>query len=109
MIKVKNLSKKYERLIIKNFNYEFSKGLYLVVGESGKGKTTLLNILGGIDKNFEGKISVSGEVLYFKDSLPSDLLVKEAFYLFESSNNLKIKYYFDIQKLMKKLYKTKIL
>jgi len=107
MIKIKGLSKKYKQYIFRNFSCEFNKGLYLVVGNSGKGKTTLLNILSGVDKKIEGKISISEEVLYFKDknNLPSDLLVKEVFCLFELANDVKINYYFDIKKLMKKKIK----
>ena len=46
MIIVKNVYKKYDdKYILKNFSYKFENGLYLISGSSGKGKTTLLNIL----------------------------------------------------------------
>lgn len=37
-----------------------SPGLVAVLGESGCGKTTLLNVLGGLDREFEGTLSVNG-------------------------------------------------
>ena len=56
MIEVKSLNKKYtETEVLKNINYTFLEGkVYFVVGPSGCGKTTLLNILGGIDLDYDG-------------------------------------------------------
>lgn len=34
----------------------------LSLGESGGGKSTLMNIIGGLDRNFEGTVEVNGEV-----------------------------------------------
>ena len=44
---IRNLSKTYgDRKILENINYKFEDySLYSIVGESGCGKTTLLNIL----------------------------------------------------------------
>lgn len=108
MIKVKDLIKKYnENYVFKKFNYEFKKGLYLVIGSSGKGKTTLLNILGGVDKKFQGKLFVKEPVLYFKDknTLPNDLTVKEIFYLFEKASDKKVTIFFPFKNLMNKKIK----
>ena len=108
MIKIRNINKKYNNIrVLKNISYDFKKGLNLIGGASGKGKTTLLNILGGVDKNFEGKIRTTEEILYFrdKDNLPSELTVKEIYFLFEEANEIKIKDYFGIKRLFNK--KTK--
>ena len=35
-------------------------GLNVVCGKSGCGKTTLINILGGMDLDYEGKVNVDG-------------------------------------------------
>jgi len=108
MIKVKGLVKKYgENYIFRKFNYEFKKGLYLIVGSSGKGKTTLLNILGGNDKKFQGKLFVKEHILYFKDknTLPNELTVKETFYLFEKVNDKKIEMFFSFKHLFNKKVK----
>jgi ABC-type multidrug transport system fused ATPase/permease subunit len=57
-ISIKNLSlKRDEKTIINNFSADIPKGkTILILGPSGIGKTTLLNILSGIIQNYEGKI-----------------------------------------------------
>lgn len=57
MLEIKNLTKRYDQLIIDNLSVTFqSTGLVIIVGESGCGKTTLLNIIGGIDRDYEGAV-----------------------------------------------------
>lgn len=57
MLEIRNLSKRYDEVIINNLSITFpSTGIVVIVGESGCGKTTLLNILGGIDQDYEGEI-----------------------------------------------------
>ena len=47
---------------VKNFNLEIEKGeLVVIVGPSGAGKTTTLNILGGMDKATSGEVIVDGK------------------------------------------------
>lgn len=57
-IKVMNLKKSFARkVVIQDFSYQFSAGkIYAIYGESGKGKTTLLNLIGKIDKQSDGVI-----------------------------------------------------
>ena len=52
MIKVKNLSKSFNnQLVLDNISIEIKKGDFIsIVGPSGAGKTTFLNILGTIDE-----------------------------------------------------------
>ncbi len=47
---------------VDGINFSFQKGEFVViVGPSGAGKTTVLNILGGMDSATGGKITVDGE------------------------------------------------
>lgn len=109
MIKIRDITKKYKKkYIFKNLNYEFNdKGLYIVSGKSGKGKTTLLNIIGNVDHKYEGKIYSDNTILYFRDksSLVNSLTVRDNIYLFEKINNDKIVDYFNIKELYKKKVK----
>ncbi|MDW2898348.1 ATP-binding cassette domain-containing protein [Mesomycoplasma ovipneumoniae] len=64
MIKIKNLTKNFNRrAIFKNFNLDIpSNELVFVVGPSGIGKTTLINLIA----NFSQKDK--GEILFYKDN-----------------------------------------
>ncbi|MCT7800504.1 ABC transporter ATP-binding protein [Lactobacillus iners] len=60
MIKLNNIYKTYayytgEISVLKKLNFELKAGEFVaIIGESGSGKSTLLNIIGLLDKNFEG-------------------------------------------------------
>ena len=65
-IEVKNLSKIYQMgevkiKAIENVNFSINKGeLVVILGPSGAGKTTILNILGGMDSPSSGSIIIDG-------------------------------------------------
>lgn len=65
MIKVENLFYKYEgKYLFKNFNFKFDDNLlFAVKGESGRGKTTLLNILLGFEIPQNGQILFDNLIL----------------------------------------------
>ena len=66
MIEIKNLHKSYRRgkEIIPDLNLSFGEtGLTMIVGKSGCGKTTLLNIIGSMDMDFEGQVIIDGQDL----------------------------------------------
>ena len=45
------------KIIFKDFNYSFPDvGLFVLSGPSGRGKTTLLRIISGLDKDFIGSV-----------------------------------------------------
>ena len=66
-IEVKNLSKVYnigERTVMANdkLNFEIEKNEYaIILGASGAGKSTFLNILGGLDSPSSGELLVNGK------------------------------------------------
>lgn len=66
-IEFKNVCKEYKMGEIKikaleNTNFEIEKGeLVVIVGPSGAGKTTTLNILGGMDTATSGEVNVDGK------------------------------------------------
>ena len=66
-ITFENVTKEYrtggERVLAANqVNFEIEKGeLCVVLGPSGAGKTTILNLLGGMDRATSGKITVGGK------------------------------------------------
>ncbi|WP_167956948.1 ATP-binding cassette domain-containing protein [Anaerosporobacter faecicola] len=57
-IEVKNLCKQYNGLmVLKDYSYRFSSGMiHCIMGESGKGKTTLFRILLGLTDADEGEL-----------------------------------------------------
>ena len=58
MLTVRNISKAYDKPVLKDFSYQFpEKGLVLIRGASGCGKTTLLRILSGLEKSDSGEIN----------------------------------------------------
>ncbi|MCR5625299.1 MAG: ATP-binding cassette domain-containing protein [Lachnospiraceae bacterium] len=70
MISVSNLNKFYfkgrrnENHVLKNINLDFEPtGLVCILGESGCGKTTFLNAIGGLDDFESGKIVVGNTAL----------------------------------------------
>ena len=61
-LRIKNLSKSFgKRTVLSDFSYDFDdKGVYILRGESGIGKTTLLRIIAGLDKSYIGEIVGGG-------------------------------------------------
>ena len=65
-IEMKHSYKRYqmgETQIIANddISFEIEKGeLVIILGASGAGKSTVLNILGGMDNNDEGQVVIDG-------------------------------------------------
>ena len=66
MIRTQSLSKAYgeanaQTHVLKDVSLSFDAGEFVaIVGTSGSGKTTFLNIVGGLDRDFTGKVEVVG-------------------------------------------------
>ncbi|MBQ5953877.1 MAG: ATP-binding cassette domain-containing protein [Lachnospiraceae bacterium] len=82
-LEAERLCKSYgRRKVLRDISYTFEGGkLYVVKGVSGCGKTTLLNILGGVEKDFEGKVTAQHPLrvgcLFQKSLLLSSMTVRE--------------------------------
>ncbi len=78
MIKIEHMAKSFgERTVFQDINLQFTAGkVYALIGNSGCGKTTLLNILAKIEPYDKGSISYRGQELkqikshhFFKNEL----------------------------------------
>lgn len=85
ILSISNIKKSFgSKTVLNNLSYDFrSNEMYAIVGESGNGKTTLLNILGLIDNSFEGEIKFDGQRIINKKDY-SFLRAKKIGYIFQS-------------------------
>lgn len=74
--------------VLKGIDLSFEKGEFVsILGESGGGKSTLMNIIGGLDRNFEGRVVVAGEQLDHTQAKKLDVYRRETIgYIFQSFN-----------------------
>ncbi|MDF7626778.1 ATP-binding cassette domain-containing protein [Lactobacillaceae bacterium L1_55_11] len=79
---------KQEFPVLKGINLSFDKGEFVsILGESGGGKTTLMNIIGGLDRNFEGTVTVDGQVIDHRNARQLDIYRRKTVgYIFQSFN-----------------------
>jgi len=93
-LEVNNLNKYYpitdsERFhALKDVQLSFEKGeLVSIIGESGSGKSTLMNLLGGLDSQFDGEILVDGENIgQFKEKEMVAFHKEKIGFIFQSFN-----------------------
>jgi len=79
VLELKNINKDYQirkdkyQKVLKNLNVQFpSKGFVSILGTSGGGKTTLLNIIGGLDAQDSGQIYFNQEEIHDHDAFRRD-------------------------------------
>jgi putative ABC transport system ATP-binding protein len=65
MIKIEGMNKSFQRkTLFKDFNLEVGSGEFIgIMGKSGQGKTTLLNMMGTLEKPDSGMIEIMGHRL----------------------------------------------
>lgn len=82
ILRLENLSKRYsaERpALFESLNLELRQGEYVaVMGESGVGKSTLLNLLAGLDRPDSGRVLIDDEDLSALDDDATTLLRRRA-------------------------------
>ena len=77
LISLKNISKSFSNNkkinVLKRINYSFTKGkIYSLVGTSGYGKSTLLNVLSLIDKPNTGSLLINKTPVNFNENAKND-------------------------------------
>lgn len=75
MLKLKNITKSYTtgnftQTALKDVNLDFRKSEFVaILGQSGSGKTTMLNIIGGLDRYDSGDLIINGKsTKHFKNT-----------------------------------------
>ncbi|MHA8138505.1 ABC transporter ATP-binding protein/permease [Lactobacillaceae bacterium Scapto_B20] len=69
LLELKDIHKSYylgkeEFKVLKGINLQFNHGEFVsLLGESGGGKSTLMNIIGGLDSNYQGDVYLNGNSL----------------------------------------------
>ncbi|AIG65049.1 ATP-binding cassette domain-containing protein [Weissella tructae] len=59
--------------VLKGIDLNFELGEFVsILGESGGGKSTLMNIIGGLDRNFDGQVTLAGQTLDHKQEKQLD-------------------------------------
>ena len=93
IIEVNNVSKTFGKgeninHVLNGASMSVEKGEFVsLMGASGSGKSTLLYLIGGLDRNFEGNISVCGQDIgSMKDKALSDLRLKNMGFVFQFYN-----------------------
>lgn len=57
MLKIVNVTKRYDDCVaLNNVSLEIDSGFNIIIGQSGSGKSSLLNIIGTLDLNFDGDV-----------------------------------------------------
>ncbi|MBS9335469.1 ATP-binding cassette domain-containing protein [Fructobacillus sp. M1-13] len=92
-LELKNIHKSYHLgsqtfPVLKGINLAFDLGDFVsILGESGGGKSTLMNIIGGLDRNFDGSVTIKGKALNHKNEKALDTYRRETIgYIYQSYN-----------------------
>ena len=95
IITVDNINKTYkngslELQVLKNISFKVDKGEFLaIMGSSGSGKSTMMNILGCLDKQYEGRYILDGiDISKSTENELSEIRNKKIGFIFQSFNLL---------------------
>ena len=93
LISLKNISKSFSNNkkinVLKRINYSFTKGkIYSLVGTSGYGKSTLLNVLSLIDKPTTGSLIINKTPVNFNENVKNDKIRSSKIGIIYQQNNL---------------------
>ena len=95
IITVNNISKTYkngslELQVLKNVSFKVDKGEFLaIMGSSGSGKSTMMNILGCLDNQYEGRYILDGiDISKSSENELSEIRNKKIGFIFQSFNLL---------------------
>ena len=95
IITVDNLNKTYkngslELQVLKNISFKVDKGEFLaIMGSSGSGKSTMMNILGCLDNQYEGRYILDGiDISKSTENELSEIRNKKIGFIFQSFNLL---------------------
>ena len=93
LLEVKNISKTYgtgETAVeaLKDVSFSVEKGEFLsIVGESGPGKSTLLNMIGALDSPTAGKVIIDGkDIMAMKDNAATIFRRRNIGFIFQAFN-----------------------
>lgn len=87
IIELNNISKVYkQKEVLKNFSLKIEEGeMVAITGKSGKGKTTILNIIGLLESYNEGTLIIDGEKNIKANSRKAiEILREKISYLFQN-------------------------
>lgn len=92
-LELKNIYKSYflgkeEFPVLKGINLDFELGDFVsILGESGGGKSTLMNIIGGLDRAFSGEVLLAGQKLNHSKEASLNKYRRETIgYIYQSYN-----------------------
>ena len=93
LIQLSNINKSFETFkkikVLKKISYNFKKGkIYSLIGPSGSGKSSLLNLLSLIDRPNSGSLSIDSNQINFKDSKKNDFLRAKKIGIIYQQDNL---------------------
>ena len=93
ILELKNITKSYflgkeEFPVLKGINLEVDRGDFVsLLGESGGGKTTLMNIIGGLDRKYHGEVLIDGQAQKSKKEKDMDAYRRDTIgFIFQSFN-----------------------